>query len=104
LRFLIDNALSPVVALTTLTYQTTAANKSFMSHPRVIVPRIGVSFEGTRELFGLSASDATKATRLADQAFEQSKDARSLGVRVKRKTAAARRSASKKAKVAARRK
>ena len=46
--------------------------KAFMGYPRVIVPRIGVSFERTRELFWLSASDAAKVTRLADRAFGQS--------------------------------
>lgn len=59
-----------------------------MSHPRVIVPRIGVSFEGTRELFGLSASAAARASRLADRAFEQSQVPATARGRVKRKAAA----------------
>lgn len=57
--------------VSTLTYQTPAATNFYMGHPRVMLPRVGVSFEGTRELFGLSANDATRVTRLADRAFEQ---------------------------------
>lgn len=59
-----------------------------MSHPRVIVPRIGVSFEGTRELFSLSESDAARASHLADRAFEQSQVPATSSGRVKRKAAA----------------
>lgn len=55
---------------------------TFMTRQRVSVPRITVSFEDTRELFGLSASDAAKVTRLAACAFEQSQR------RMKRKAAA----------------
>jgi hypothetical protein len=58
-----------------------------MSHPRVIVPRIGVSFEGTRELFGLSEGDAARASRLADRAFKQSQLPTASTGRVKRKAA-----------------
>jgi len=58
-----------------------------MSHPRVIVPRIGVSFEGTRELFGLSEGDAARASRLADRAFKQSQLPPASKGRVKRKAA-----------------
>lgn len=59
-----------------------------MSHPRVVVPRIGVSFEGTRELFGLSASDAARASRLADRAFAQSQPPPTSRGGVKRKATA----------------
>ncbi len=71
-----------------LTRYADATTSWRMSHPRVLVPRIGVSLEGTREFFGLSESDAARALRLADRAFEQSQVPATSNGRVKRKAAA----------------
>ena len=59
-----------------------------MSQRRVILPRLSVSFEDTRQLFGLSASDAARTGRLVDLIFESSEMRTTAKVKRKRKATA----------------
>jgi hypothetical protein len=59
-----------------------------MTQRRVILPTVSVSFEDTRQLFGLSASDAARTGRLVDLTFESSEMRATAKVKRRRKETA----------------